>query len=482
MVVLLPWRLRLVLVARPSPPIYGDYTDFMVFAGDCALIVTLVAGAISHIRSRAGLRLGPPLLSLALGGVIVASALSAITSQDLPGSFYHLVRLLLLAGLYLFLINHSLGWKWIVIPVGAQVGIQAAVGIAQSLRQTSLGLSLLGEHALDAHWPGVSVVLSESRSILRAYGLSDHPNIAGGCFALGALALIAAAIRTRGPRQLWSVALAGMSLVGLLVTFSRAASLAFAAGFIVLAAGVLASGDRGGRSRLLHVTGAASLLLVPFVLHFAPALSARAGIADPLRSNPLESRSLNERSALNEAAAQIFLDHPWTGVGIGALPVAMQARYPDLGYPFQPAHLVWLDAAAETGAAGGLLYLLATVAPWIALAAPPRRASLSPGLWAASAALITITVIGFFDYYPWLLTPGRLLQWSVWGVWAREFLRSSSAVVPGAGKRAVHSGSALEAATPVPTSGNGGGRREAQKSGGQGAGARAMGICWSANA
>jgi len=41
----------------------------------------------------------------------------------------------------------------------------------------------------------------------------------------------------------------------------------------------------------------------------------------------------------------------------------------------------------------------------------------------SSAALIGIAVIGLFDYYPWLLQPGRLWQWCLWGVWAREYTR-----------------------------------------------------------
>ncbi len=53
-----------------------------------------------------------------------------------------------------------------------------------------------------------------------------------------------------------------------------------------------------------------------------------------------------------------------------------------------------------------------------------RQLNFSPALIGISGVLLAVTVVGFFDYYTWLLAPGRLWQWLVWGVWAMTYSRS----------------------------------------------------------
>ena len=81
-------------------------------------------------------------------------------------------------------------------------------------------------------------------------------------------------------------------------------------------------------------------------------------------------------------------------------------------------HFVLFDVAVELGLPGGTLWLALTIAPLIVVWR--RRALWRHSLWwlTLSAALVALTVIGCFDYYPWLLQPGRLLQWGAWGLWA----------------------------------------------------------------
>ena len=38
-----------------------------------------------------------------------------------------------------------------------------------------------------------------------------------------------------------------------------------------------------------------------------------------------------------------------------------------------------------------------------------------------SGALLAVTLIGLFDYYTWLLAPGRLWQWLAWGLWGSVY-------------------------------------------------------------
>jgi hypothetical protein len=50
-----------------------------------------------------------------------------------------------------------------------------------------------------------------------------------------------------------------------------------------------------------------------------------------------------------------------------------------------------------------------------------RRLTFSPALIGASALLLAVTVVSFFDYYPWLLAAGRFWQFLAWGLWASFF-------------------------------------------------------------
>ena len=65
MVFLIPFRWRLEIWHRPFYPIYSDYTDFLLFASDIAMIYTLVFWAGSLILFPRKLKLGPFLCSSA---------------------------------------------------------------------------------------------------------------------------------------------------------------------------------------------------------------------------------------------------------------------------------------------------------------------------------------------------------------------------------------------------------------------------------
>ena len=103
-----------------------------------------------------------------------------------------------------------------------QLFIQAGVAIGQSFRQSSLGLQSIGELLLDPSWKGISIVSTGTARFLRAYGLTDHPNILGGCLAFSLILLFGWYLAARvGKTILAALVLSG--LLGLLFTYSRSA-------------------------------------------------------------------------------------------------------------------------------------------------------------------------------------------------------------------------------------------------------------------
>ncbi len=415
-VFLIPFRFRVVLVSRPFEPIYRDYTDMLLFAADALMIATLALWLIRLVLTKPRVDFGPFFISIPLGGFTFFAFVSSIFSLDPVLALYHSIRLLLLDAFYLYVLNEIRSLIWVGVPLVLQILAQASIGIIQVAWQRSLGLQAFGEIELDPAWSGVSVVFAEGVRFLRAYGLSDHPNILAGCIAFALLFLaiwfLESAPRVRVP----IAAVFALGAIALLLTFSRAAYLAAAVSSIFVALVFWRTKHSELLKHFVLLIVIAALAAFPVALLNAQFLGVRLKPPSNMQISD-EMRSFTERAALNETANQVFANNPMAGVGIGALPQAVRLYRPTFDFYYQPAHNTLLDAAAETGIFGALLYFTLMVAPWIALASNRARLTWSLALVGISAILLAITIVGFFDYYTWLLVPGRLWQWMTWGLW-----------------------------------------------------------------
>lgn len=434
-VVLIPFRMRNLLVARPMPPVYHDYTDLLLFASDLFLLATLAFWLPGRLLEPRRFHAGPRFIALPLLGIIAVSALSTLSSVDPVISGYHVVRLLLLTAFYAYVVN-EVTLAQLAVPVAAQILIQSVVGIAQVLQQHSLGLPNVQELALDPAWSGVSVIVAGGVRYMRAYGLTDHPNILGGSLAFGLLVL--ATWYTGVPARWQSLVTAVLMVgaLGLLLTFSRSAWLALGCGAVLSLALFWMTRQREPLARWLGAGGAAVILLVPFVWHSLPFLGVRLNANDAFAQVALEERSLSERDYLLQGTLALWSEHPLFGVGVGASPQAERLAFPDpneFGADYQPVHIVLLEVATETGTVGGVLWLTVMVAPWLALFRNRRRLTWSPALIGSSGALLAVTTAGLFDYYPWLLAPGQLWQWLILGAWGGLYAKSLNTVHPAIG-------------------------------------------------
>jgi hypothetical protein len=423
-IVLIPFRYRWVLLARPLPPVYKDYTDVLLFASDVFLMATLVLWALSLALERRRLSAGPSFLSWPVAGLAGLGLASVAFSVDPRLSLYHSLRLLLLAGLYLYVVNEVKSLGPIMLPIAVQVFVQAAVGIGQVIQQRSLGLKALDELELDPAWNGVSIVWAEEIRSLRAYGLSDHPNILGGCFAFALLLITAWYLKAEAKWRAPAAGLFALGSLGLLLTFSRSAWLALGAGTLVMVALFLKTHQTDALRDLLALALAGLILIAPFAWQNAGYLGMRFNLSASFSPRTPENRSIAERETLNRAVNILFAERALEGVGLGALPVALRQGFPDFPIHYQPAHVVLLDVAAEVGILGALLYAIALLGPWLALGLNRSRLAFSPAFTGITGLLTAVTVVGLFDYYTWLLVPGRLWQWLAWGLWAAMYQSS----------------------------------------------------------
>lgn len=422
-IIAIPLRFHATIMIRPNPPIYREYTDMMIYASDFFLLSTLTLWFIELNRERRKITLEPNFLSYALILLTFISMISTLFSVDPQLSAYHSVRMLLLFLLYVFLINNP-SIRKLFLPISIMLLISAIPGIIQFQLQGSIGLFSLGELPLDPSTPGISIVNHEEVRYLRAYGLTDHPNILGGSIALALLLLSYIKVDEDYSIRSLQSGVFSIGVLGLLFTFSRSAWIAFILSSLLALFWLMKSNAAEEIRKLVWLYIPASMILLPFLWVNLPLLEVRLNTGGSINGNPQEIQSIGERGLMNKTANELFINHPFTGVGLGTLPIAIKEVYPDFPVAYQPAHFVLLDVAAETGIFGALAYSILIITPWLLMFQHRERLTISSMLIGSSCALLAIIVLGMFDYYPWLLTPGRYWQWFLFGLWANSFQNS----------------------------------------------------------
>ncbi len=410
---LIPFRWRLELWSRPFFPIYSDYTDFQLFATDISMLYVFGFWAGSLILFPRRQKPGSIFIFICLVGLTLAGWISVLGSFDGILSRYQAVRFVVIFLFYLFIVNEIKSVNWILLPVGAQILFQSVIVILQVASQRSLGLQALGELSLDPARAGTSVIIADGTRFLRGYGLSDHPNILGGCITFGLILLLAAVLYGNKRARIVSSIIFLPCFLALVMTFSRSAWLSFfVAGSFMVAFEAFAR--RWDSIKAVILLGMLSLLLVlPFVMKNISLFQARVNSGNVMQDDPIK-----ERVFLLDAGNTLFVEHPAIGVGLGAAPLAMQERFENFPLNFQPPHYAILAAAMETGIAGGIFYLLLLMIPLITFISNWKAYSRQPRLMGVFALLLAISMVGFFDYYTWSYSYGRAWQWLGWGLYS----------------------------------------------------------------
>lgn len=419
-IILIPVHWRETLLSRPNPPVYGDYTDFLLFASDIAMLAVLIFWILSFLVEPRKISFGPAHIWIPLLGLTLAGWLSLINSWDVPLTAYHALRFSILFLFFLFIINEIHSPEWVVVPAAVQVLIQSTFAIGQSLLQDDLGFQAIGEYDLDPLRQGTSVLTAGGGRFLRAYGLSAHPNILGGCLAVGLLILLAGFIYSHRS-QIYDIALViviGLGSIALMLTFSRSAWLAFIAGSLLIV-GVEVSKRNTKTLKRIMILGLICILgLTPFLIHDLPYLSSRLNTGNSFSNNQIEQGSLIERVYLFEAALYIFVDNMPVGIGLGVSVTALREAYPLLSIRYEPPHFTLVASALETGVIGAAFYFGLMLFPFVFFIWQRQRIFQIPASIAAFSVMLALMVIGLFDHYTWMLVPGRALQWLAWGIWS----------------------------------------------------------------
>ena len=422
LVAILRWpELALYVLIFAVP--YGSWFPIPVSVGNLTAVDLLVVGVLAlwiarMIAQEREIRIRWPPLSLPFVFFLFAALLTTTVAFSLQYAAKEFVKWFEMFAVYVYVANNLDESKTLrVLTVLLLAGLsEAAIGIYQFLfRVGPEGFGLFGR-------------------FMRAYGTFEQPNPYAGYLGLiipVALGVVLAVFSNRssvfrktedwilktGYYALAAVALAAM-LAALLMSWSRGAWLGVAAGLVV----VIVVQSR--RAFVLSVIAA-------FVLTFAILLSSInvipsaiaerfSGIGDyfgvfDVRGVKVDDANfaIVERMAHWQAAAEMFADHPWLGVGFGNY-AAVYPGYalPRWSDPLGHAHNYYLNVAAEAGLIGLIAYLLLWIAAvwqgWRALGATRGV----PSVWHSIAAglLGMVVVLSIHNGFDNLFVHGMAVQ------------------------------------------------------------------------
>jgi len=360
------------------------------------------------------LRQGPRLLfTLALAALFALAALSPLWAAHRGLAAVHAGHMLVWV---LFALMMASGDWSIPRLVGAFLGgllVHAAVGYLQMGLQHFVGLGpRFGELPVRPQDNWASVVFAGPVRLLRAYGLSSHPNVLGGHASIGViLSFGLLRVWPRVWRALIAIAWA-MVWALLLITFSRSAWAALAAGGLSAAA-LLWRGrhlDRRAVIAALTLATIGAVVAAVFVRWFGPFLIGRVNAS----TQPFEQFSMDERRGMIDVAVRLIVAHPLTGVGAANFSTASQTL---LGYPLDWVHNVPLLITSELGLPGALAF--ATIVGSMAWIGRRRWRSRSLTMWQTltGGGLVALLTIMLFDHYLWTAPQGTLLWALLAGLW-----------------------------------------------------------------
>jgi O-antigen ligase len=342
------WCARGILALVMAQVVFAPLAFGAVDAWAFHVLLALAMGVLVLWGVRVWAHPKPRLLWPPLGWVVVAFMLYAVARYFTADIEYiarlEAVQVLMFGFLFFAGLNNLRGQEEISAVSAALIAVgtfSACYAVAQLLNHSNQVWNLVSPY------------------IGRASGTYISPNNLAGLLAMLlplALAYLLVGKVNIVARILLGYAALAMS-AGLAVTFSRGGYLAAAAGVILLLVVLLGHGNHRWKAALLLVVVLASGGF--FVSQYlSKTIGYMRRVAKPEAENALAVMDTSSRLMMWGAAARMWQDHPWTGVGPAHFdyrfreyrPEMMQAR-PDR------VHNDYLNLLADWGVVGGVLVL-----------------------------------------------------------------------------------------------------------------------------
>ncbi len=424
-VFLLPWQTHLVLREGAWHGNFGgswpvDYWRIALYGIDILLVSLLALLVVFRFKNKTEStgKIDWPWLFLCVFDI--GLFVSIFFAPDKTLAVYKYVVFLLGVGLFWMSSLKIIQRTRALMALWMAAILQSFLALWQFLSQNAFASKWLGMAAHNGGQPGASVVefVNADGKIerwLRAYGSFDHPNVLGGFLAVSLLFLLADVLkykRWKGKVSDWGFVLRIFSLtvifIGLLLTFSRSAFLAFAVGSLVVAISFLRSGIAGRFSRLAKIFVLMSLVFGMIFISYKDLFLTRTST-----EQRLEAKSIDERSLYWQDGVKIAKDEWLVGAGIGNFTKESESMNKDrVFWQWQPVHNVFLLVLAE----GGVLSFSGFIWFWLFILYLNFRKNnfINLSVW------LSLSIMMLVDHYYWSLHVGLLFLFLISGIVAGE--------------------------------------------------------------
>jgi O-antigen ligase len=402
---------------------YSDFTSFSLYLSD--LLVFLLAVIVILPRGRDFYHVVEKAKWLILAILLVLVTHFTINNRL---SAYLLVKWLELIVAYgtLALLFEQNGLKSLFLKLFAWFcTLESTIAFIQFSKQSSLGLSKLGESVIGPNILGIAKIVSGGTTFIRGYGTFPHPNPLSAFLVAGILITTYLLINSSSKKAatLYSTLLF-INIIGLTLTFSRGAYLALAAGLTIFFSSLffiplLSKEALGEVSKKIIFTLVVIFvsLAVSFFL-FKPFLLTRATFSD---------QSTMDRKFYDVTGVKMAIANPIFGVGLGESLLHMEQYSGRKLAPWdkQPPHNYFIIAAAELGIPAMLILV------WIFLSALKSlilnlKSKLTTYNLLLATIFISFLLLMLFDHYFYTLDQTQLLLWLFLALIASETKKPST--------------------------------------------------------
>lgn len=300
---------------------------------------------------------------------------------------------------------------------------QFFLAIIQFSFQSSLGLYLFGESPISLTITNVAKLSSETGSFIRSYGLFPHPNALSGVLmvALPILILLSTYVK-KSVLLIGLYIVSGGTIIGLLLTFSRAGLLASALSTLFFLAFVYFKQRQFFKKVLISCLFLLTISSIT-ILILGDLTLPRATLSDP---------AVTERGFLNSIGLKIIKNNPMLGVGPGNSILEMEnyaSRFLEQ-WEHQPIHNYFLITTADIGAIGLIVFIILIFRPFYLIIRSKQINRpfdyLNLKVIMYSSILFGFFVLMLFDHYFYTLEQNRLIMWLFSGLAMGEILYQRS--------------------------------------------------------